>query len=151
MTNFKAAGRIPGGFLKSQPDGFLSHRTAVDYGQADTLYGWTRSASNSLILDRAIPNPAYVTFGCQYALPPISGALVQCWEADAGTWLQYYDESMRPSSTRNQIPDGGTLAAIDERGMVIGMRSGEEPGDRTASCLSYRRQNCASLFCRVTR
>ncbi|TMA87757.1 MAG: hypothetical protein E6J63_13960 [Deltaproteobacteria bacterium] len=112
-------GQVPGGFLKSQPDGFLSHRTAVDYGQADTLYGWTRSASNSLILDRAIPNPAYVTFGCQYALPPISGALVQCWEADAGTWLQYYDESMQPSSTRNQIPDGGTLAAIDERGMVI--------------------------------
>ena len=112
-------GQVPGGFLKSQPDGFLSHRTAVDYGQADTLYGWTRSASNSLILDRAIPNPAYVTFGCQYALPPISGALVQCWEAHAGTWLQYYDESMQPSSTRNQIPDGGMLAAIDERGMVI--------------------------------
>ena len=113
------AGQVPGGFLKSQPDGFLSHRMAIDYGQADTLYGWTRSASNYLILDRAIPNPAYVTFGCQYALPPISGALVQCWGTDAGTWLQYYDESLQPSSTRNQIPDGGTLAAIDERGMVI--------------------------------
>src|SRR5436853_6809769 len=48
-------GQVPGGFLKSQPDGFLSHRTAVDYGQADTPYGWTRSASNSLILDRASP------------------------------------------------------------------------------------------------
>jgi len=44
---------------------------------------------------------------------------VQCWEKDGGTWLQYYDESMQPSGARRQIPDGGTLMDIDERGMVI--------------------------------
>src|SRR6266446_2744318 len=43
----------------------------------------------------------------------------QFFITDAGKLLQYYDKSLKPSITRNQIPDGGTLATIDERGMVI--------------------------------
>ena len=91
----------------------------MDYGQNSILYGWTRSGNNFFVLDKVLPGPEYVTFGCQYALPPLSGALIQCWEKDAGTWVQYYDESIQPSGPRRQIPDGGTLTAIDERGMVL--------------------------------
>jgi len=57
-------GQVPGGFLKSQPDGFLSYRMAVDYGQAATP-AWLSSRDGLPLVfvrgGRAYAAPSFVS------------------------------------------------------------------------------------------
>ena len=114
------AGGVSGFVIAMRDRGFITFHPAVDYGQASLINAWTRDGDAGYLHTGTIyPSERYETHRCSYALGTTGSLKAECWQADAGSTLQAYDDSIHPVGTPSTVPDGGGLAALDDRWTLL--------------------------------
>jgi hypothetical protein len=110
---------LPGGVRLSGPHGFLTEHTPVEYGQLDTLSGWSGGPVGSLLLG-AIPYPLQPDPPfCSWAAAPDSTVTAACWSSQDGASLRHFGAALDEIAPPLPLAQRIRVAGIDEQGRLL--------------------------------